>query len=210
MTANLAVAASGFALGASLIIAIGAQNAFVLRQGLLRHHVFPVAATCALIDAALISLGAGGFGRLVSAHPTATAIAAWGGVAFLAIYGGRSFLAALKPSALRAEDNATSAASSLGTVLAATLAVSLLNPHVYLDTVVLLGSIAAQYPAPSRLFFALGAMSASGVWFFSLAYGARLLAPLFERPIAWRVLDVVVGIVMWWVAGSLVWGQLAA
>lgn len=210
MTAGLAAGASGFALGASLIIAIGAQNAFVLRQGLLRQHVFPVAVTCALIDAALISLGAGGFGRLVSTHPTATSIAAWGGVAFLAIYGGRSFLAALRPSALRAEDDSTARAASLGATLAATLAVSLLNPHVYLDTIVLLGSVAAQYPVASRLPFALGAMSASGVWFFSLAYGARLLAPLFARPVAWRVLDVVVGIVMWWVAGSLVWGQLAA
>lgn len=207
---SIAVAASGFALGASLIMAIGAQNAFVLRQGLQRQHVFAVAAICAVIDATLISLGAGGFGAVVSSHPTITAVAAWGGVAFLAVYGGRSFLAALHPGSL--DSRATPAEkrdTSLGAVVSATLAVSLLNPHVYLDTVVLLGSVAAQYPAGVRIFFALGAMSASFVWFFSLAYGARLLAPLFARPIAWRVLDVLVGCIMWWIAISLVLGQLA-
>ncbi|MGB4593573.1 MAG: LysE/ArgO family amino acid transporter [Coriobacteriia bacterium] len=209
MSASLAAATAGFGLSASLIIAIGAQNAFVLRQGLLRQHVLAVAALCAFIDAALISVGTAGFGRLVGAHPAVTAIAAWAGVAFLVVYGTRSFLAALKPSALRTEET-SAAGASLGSVLAATLAVSLLNPHVYLDTIVLLGSVAAQYPAATRVFFALGAMSASGIWFFSLAYGARLLAPLFARPVAWRVLDVVIGVVMWWVAGSLAWGQLAA
>lgn len=205
----MSAAAAGLGLSASLIIAIGAQNAFVLRQGLLRQHVFVVAALCAFIDAALISVGTAGFGGLVSAHPTVTAIAAWGGVAFLVVYGGRSFLAALKPASLRAEETA-GVEASLGSVVAAILAVSLLNPHVYLDTIVLLGSVAAQYPVGTRVFFALGAMSASGIWFFSLAYGARLLAPLFARPVAWRVLDVIIGVVMWWVAASLAWGQLAA
>ncbi len=204
----LATAASGFALGASLIIAIGAQNAFVLRQGLRRRHVFAVAVLCAAIDAALISLGAGGFGAVIATHPTITSVAAWGGVAFLAFYGARSFLAALHPGALDSGADTDDAGTSLRAVVLATLAVSLLNPHVYLDTIVLLGSVAAQYPADVRLFFALGAMCASAVWFFSLAYGARLLAPLFARPIAWRALDVLVGCVMWWIAGSLAWGQL--
>ncbi len=206
---TLSVLASGFGLGASLIIAIGAQNAFVLRQGLLRRYVFEVALTCACIDAALISLGAGGFGAVIASHPTVTAVAAWGGVAFLGVYGAKSFLAALKPGTLAegqagAEPDETSRAA----VITATLAVSLLNPHVYLDTVVLLGSIAAQYAAEARVFFALGAMCASFVWFFSIAYGARLLAPLFARPAAWRVLDVFVGCVMWWIAVSLALGQL--
>jgi L-lysine exporter family protein LysE/ArgO len=205
----LTVAAAGFALGLSLIMAIGAQNAFVLRQGLQRQHVFAVAAICALIDATLISLGAGGFGAIVSSHPTITAVAAWGGVAFLVVYGGRSFLAALHPGSLDSRGTPAEKDTSLRAIVSATLAVSLLNPHVYLDTVVLLGSVAAQYPAGVRAFFALGAMSASAVWFFSLAYGARLLAPLFARPIAWRVLDVLIGCIMWWIAGSLAWGQLA-
>ncbi|TDB37796.1 MAG: amino acid transporter [Actinobacteria bacterium] len=205
----LGVAASGFGFGAGLIIAIGAQNAFVLRQGLLRRYVFEVALTCALVDAALISAGAGGVGALVAAHPTVTAVAAWGGVAFLGLYGARSFHSAIRPRALTAEQaGAQPDETSRAAVIAATLAVSLLNPHVYLDTVVLLGSVSAQYAADARIFFALGAMCASFVWFFSLAYGARLLAPLFARPVAWRVLDVLVGCVMWWIAGSLALGQL--
>ncbi|PKQ19304.1 MAG: amino acid transporter [Actinobacteria bacterium HGW-Actinobacteria-6] len=205
---TLAVAASGFGLGASLIMAIGAQNAFVLRQGLQKQHVFAVALVCALVDAILISLGAGGFGAIVSSHPTITAVAAWGGVAFLAVYGGRSFLAALHPGALDSRSASAEKTISLGATITATLAVSLLNPHVYLDTVVLLGSVAAQHPADERLVFALGAMAASFVWFFSIAYGARLLAPLFARPVAWRVLDVFVGCVMWWIAISLALGQI--
>lgn len=204
----VATAASGFALGASLIIAIGAQNAFVLRQGVAERHVFAVAAICAGIDAALISLGAGGFGAVIASHPTITSVAAWGGVAFLGVYGARSFIAALHPGSLENRADGAETDSSLRSIVMATLAVSLLNPHVYLDTVVLLGSVAAQYPADARVVFALGAMIASVVWFFSLAYGARLLAPLFARPVAWRVLDVFVGCVMWWIAGSLAWGQL--
>lgn len=205
----LAVAASGFGFGASLIIAIGAQNAFVLRQGLMRRYVFEVALTCALVDATLISAGAGGVGALIAAHPTVTAVAAWGGVIFLGFYGARSFYAALKPGALRAEQaGAEPDEASRGAVIAATLAVSLLNPHVYLDTVVLLGSVSAQYGGDVRAFFAIGAMCASFVWFFSIAYGARLLAPLFARPVAWRVLDVIVGCVMWWIAVTLALGQL--
>jgi L-lysine exporter family protein LysE/ArgO len=206
----VASAAAGFGLGASLIIAIGAQNAFVLRQGLRREHVLLVAATCATIDAVLIAFGAGGFGALVSGSPVITSVAAWGGAAFLFVYGLRSFRAAASPGGLEAragdELQVTSRAAALGT----TLAVSLLNPHVYLDTVVLLGSVAAQRAMPERAWFALGAMVASVGWFFSLGYGARLLAPIFARPRAWQALDVAIGIVMWWIATSLVLGQLSA
>lgn len=215
MSAALAPLASGFALGASLIIAIGAQNAFVLRRGLERHHVGAVVAVCVACDWTLIALGAIGFGSLVSRFPLVTAIAAWGGAAFLAVMGALSLRSALKPGTLAEKDAAAAAVDAdaarrggvLGVVLA-TLAVSLLNPHVYLDTVVLLGSVAAQYAMPARAYFAVGAMSASAVWFAGLGYGARLLAPFFRRPSAWRVLDLAIAGIMWWIAASLAWGQL--
>lgn len=196
----------GFGLGAGLIIAIGAQNAFVLRQGLLRRYVFVTALLCTLCDATLIALGVGGLGTLIAQAPTLTAIATWGGAAFLLWYGLRSFRAALRPSALNAA-GATGTTSLRATVLTV-LAFSLLNPHVYLDTVVLVGSIGARYPADQRGTFALGAMLASLIWFFGLAYGAAWLAPLFQRPIAWRILDAIIGGVMWTIAASLVWSAL--
>jgi len=197
------------ALGASLIIAIGAQNALVLRQGIKREHVFAVAGTCTLIDWILIALGAGGFGSLIALFPSLTTVAAWGGAIFLVFYGALSFRSAFKTETLSAEDNhgREPVMNSLASVLAATVAVSLLNPHVYLDTVVLLGSIAAQYEPAARIRFVAGAWTASAVWFFGLGYGARLLAPLFERPIAWRVLDVLIGVVMWSIAFSLLRAQ---
>lgn len=201
--------AAGVGLGGSLIIAIGAQNAFVLRQGLRGAHVFTVALICVVCDVTLIAAGAIGFGGLVSRFPAVTAIAAWGGAAFLLFYGAMSLRSALRSEVLHAEKpEAHGTLSSLGAVVAATFAVSLLNPHVYLDTVVLIGSIAAQYPWETRVWFAAGAMAASTVWFFGLAYGARLLAPLFERPVAWRVLDIGIAAIMWWIAAGLVWGQL--
>ncbi len=198
-------AAEGFALGASLIIAIGAQNAFVLRQGLARAHVFLVAGLCSLADAGLIALGAGGFAALVAALPALAAVAAWGGALFLFAYGARALLGALRPGRLEADGGAVRGAWKAVTL---TLAVSLLNPHVYLDTVVLIGSVAAQLAAGERLAFALGAMAASFAWFFGLALGARRLAPLFARPIAWRILDLAIAGVMWSIAGALVFDQL--
>jgi L-lysine exporter family protein LysE/ArgO len=200
--------ASGLGLGASLIIAIGAQNAFVLRQGLKREHVFAVVVVCVACDWALIALGAVGFGSLVSRFPLITAVAAWGGAAFLAVFGAMSFRSAARPGVLSAEQDAPAGLATTGAAVSATLAVSLLNPHVYLDTVVLLGSVAAQLAAAPRVAFALGAWTASLVWFAVLGFGARLLAPVFERPVAWRVLDVAIGVVMWWIAAGLVWGQL--
>lgn len=200
---------SGASLGASLVIAIGAQNAFVLQQGLRRQHVFVVAAICSAIDAALIALGAAGFGSLVSSSPALTAIAAWGGAVFLFGYGLRSLLAARRREALTPDDTVpTEQFGDLKRTVTYTLAVSLLNPHVYLDTVIILGSVAARYPADERVWFALGAISASFVWFFSLAYGARMLTPLFAQPRAWQVLDIVIALIMWWIAISLVIGQL--
>jgi len=200
---------AGLGLGASLIIAIGAQNAFVLRQGLLRTHAVAVAALCVAIDWLLIIVGALGFGVLVSRFPAVTRIAAWGGAAFLLAYGALAFRSAAKPGALRAEPlDARRQGGSLSSVLATALAVSLLNPHVYLDTVVLLGGVAAQYALPLRTAFVLGACTASSMWFFGLALGARMLTPVFEREVAWRVLDVAIGCVMWWIAVGLILGQV--
>ncbi len=200
---------AGLGLGASLIIAIGAQNAFVLRQGLLKRYALAVAATCVAIDWLLIALGALGFGALVERVPSLMAVAAWGGALFLAVHGFLAFRSALHPDGLHAEE-APGQVPGLAAVLGATLAVSLLNPHVYLDTVVLLGSVAAQYAAGAeRAAFVAGAWTASATWFFGLALGARALAPLFERASAWRVLDVIIGLIMWWIAVGLIWGQIA-
>ncbi len=192
----------GFGLGAGLIIAIGAQNAFVLRQGLERHHVFATAAICTLCDMTLIALGVGGMGSLVTRLPALAAAASWGGAVFLLLYGARSFRAAISPGALSTAGAADPPA--LGATLLAALGFSLLNPHVYLDTVVLIGSVGARFPPDQRVGFGAGAMLASTVWFFGLAYGAAQLAPLFRRPAAWRVLDVVIGVTMWAIAISLI------
>lgn len=201
---------AGMGLGASLIIAIGAQNAFVLRQGLVRRFAVPVAAVCVIVDWTLIAAGAMGFGALVERFPPLMAVAAWGGAAFLGIYGTLAFRSAAHPGSLHADEPGRGrGAATLGAALTTVLAVSLLNPHVYLDTVVLLGSVASQYPGAERVAFVLGAGTASSVWFFGLALGAALVAPWFERESAWRILDVVIGCVMWWIAAGLVWGQLA-
>ncbi|GIK98782.1 MAG: amino acid transporter [Alphaproteobacteria bacterium] len=207
MPATLVAFAQGVGLGGGLIIAIGAQNAYVLRQGLRREFALSVASICFLCDVALIALGAGGFGSLVAAFPALTRIAAWGGAAFLAWYGFRALRSALAPGALEA-DGAARAPSRSRAVFTA-LALSLLNPHVYLDTVVLIGGIAGQYAAATRPWFAAGAMSASLLWFYGLALGARRLAPLFKKPAAWRILDLVICAVMWSIAASLLRTALA-
>lgn len=205
----LAPFVAGLVLGASLIIAIGAQNAFVLRQGLAGKHRFAVALTCVVCDVTLIAAGAMGFGSLVRRFPAVASVAAWGGAAFLVAYGIVSVRSALRADTLRAESPAAHGTlQTTGVAVAVTLGLSLFNPHVYLDTVVVLGSVAAQYPPTPRITFATGAMIASTVWFFGLAYGASLLQPLFEKPGAWRVLDAGIALVMWSIAASLVFGQL--
>ena len=183
----------GFALGLSLILAIGAQNAFVLRQGLRGEHVGAICLVCAASDAVLIVAGVAGFGALVERAPWIEPVFRLGGAAFLFLYGSRSLWAALRERhALRA---ATEGPGSLRRALATCLALTWLNPHVYLDTVVLLGSVSTRY-TDERTAFALGAISASFAFFFSLGYGARALQPLFVRPGAWRVLDALVGVTM--------------
>jgi len=194
----------GFSLGASLIIAIGSQNAFVLRQGLRREYVFTICTICCVCDALLILLGVAGFGALVSSSVLLMTIARWGGALFLFAYGVKSFYAVSKGGALKV-DAADRSAEGMQWAVTTTLALTLLNPHVYLDTVVLLGSIAAQHPAHERAFFAVGAMSASLIWFYGLGYGARVLTPLFRKEVAWKILDVLIGCVMWSLAATLVW-----
>ncbi len=192
---------AGFALGFSLIMAIGSQNAFVLRQGLRRQHVFWICLTCATSDAVLITAGVMGFGSLALLWPWFEQAMRWGGAAFLLWYGARSLLAAWRGVEALDAENGTGVGAALMPVLATVLALTWLNPHVYLDTVVLLGAISAQYPQP--LVFGLGAAIASFTFFFSLGYGAAALAPLFARPRAWQVLDVLVGLTMWAIAAKL-------
>ena len=194
--------APGFALGLSLIVAIGAQNAFVLRQGLRRQHVLPVALTCAASDAVLIAAGVLGFGSLAQVLPWFETAMRLGGAGFLLWYGARSFQSAWRGGDALVADSAER--QPLWPVLATTLALTWLNPHVYLDTVVLLGSISSQYDNPTS--FGLGAVTASFCFFLILAYGARLLAPVFARPRAWQILEVGIGAIMWAIALRLLLG----
>ena len=199
MTAGFA-AGAGFLVSLSLIAAIGAQNAFVLRQGIRREHVLPVVLACALSDALLIAAGVGGFGLVSGAVPWLADVMLWGGVAFLVVYGALRFRAAWQGGeALRPAEGG---GAPLGKVLGACLLLTWANPHVYLDTVLLLGSISAQY-APHGVAFGLGAGAGSLVFFSALGFGARLLGPVFARPRAWVVLEVVVGCTMWAIAAKL-------
>lgn len=192
-------AIAGFLLGFSLILAIGAQNAFVLRQGLRREHVFWVCLIPAVSDAILISVGISSFEAVSRLLPWVTPAFLYGGAAFLIWYGWQNFRAALQGTdAMQASDITE---NSLKKTLLTCLALTWLNPHVYLDTMVLLGSISTKYD--NRLAFAIGAVTASFVFFFMLGYGARLLAPLFAKPKAWRVLDMLVALTMWAIAASL-------
>lgn len=192
---------SGFVLSFSLILAIGAQNAFVLRQGLRRAHVFWVCLTCALSDAVLIAAGVAGFGALAQAFPLFETIMRYGGAAFLLWYGWLNARSAWRGG--QAIDTGGTETQSLRAAVLTVLALTWLNPHVYLDTVVLIGSISAQYP--DRLVFGIGAVLASFVFFFSLGYGARLLSPLFARPRAWQVLDGIIALTMWAIALKLLY-----
>ncbi len=195
--------ATGLVLGGSLIIAIGAQNAFVLRQGLLRVHVALVVIICIVIDVVLTTLGVGGLSASLGRSPLALAGLAAAGACFLGWYGFGAARRACSSQSLAAPSMA-GAQSARGVLLQA-LAVSLLNPHVYLDTVLLIGSVGVQQPAPLRPAFLAGVWTASAGWFASLGFGSRLLAPIFARPVAWRVLDALVALVMWGIALTLLW-----
>lgn len=193
MAALFLTVAAGFGTGMSLIVAIGAQNAFVLRQGLQREAVLPVVAICAASDAVLIALGVAGVGAVVAARPSALTVIGLLGGGFLIGYGVLAARRALTPSAMAVPGTATDR-SPAGAVLTC-LALTWLNPHVYLDTVLLLGSVAAAH-GQLRWMFGVGAALASLVWFAGLGYGARLLAGFFARPLAWRLLDGLVATTM--------------
>ncbi|MGF0318148.1 LysE/ArgO family amino acid transporter [Nocardia fluminea] len=196
MTASSAAfaALSGLGFGLSLIVAIGAQNAFVLRQGVRGQHVLPVVAVCAVSDIVLIGAGVAGFGTVVESFPAVLTVARYAGAAFLVGYALLAARRALGSSALITD--AAGASVAVGASVLTCLALTWLNPHVYLDTLVLLGSFASTYAAPDRWFLAAGAMLASVLWFLALGYGARRLGPLFARPIAWRVLDSLIAVIM--------------
>jgi len=190
----------GMGTGAGLIIAIGAQNAFVLSQGVRKQHNWLVACICSLCDVILIFAGAAGIGAAVAANDVLSNIAGWGGAAFLMYYGCRALYAACTADMLHRADVKS---GSRGTVAVATLGVTLLNPHVYLDTLVLLGSISGQFQGGGRYLFAFGASSASVLWFFALSLGGVLLAPLFTSKTAWKILDSLVCLTMWYIAYQL-------
>ncbi|MFO8127810.1 LysE/ArgO family amino acid transporter [Yoonia sp.] len=194
-------ALTGFATAFALILAIGAQNAFVLRQGLAGSHVFWLCLLCALSDAVLITAGVLGFGYIVTLYPLLPQIMAWGGAVFLTVYGAMRLWAAWQ-----GEYTLQLAGKSAGlwATLATGAAFTWLNPHVYLDTLGLVGAISTQYIDPiEKTAFGIGAVTSSFVFFFSLGYGARLLAPIMQSARAWRILDILIGLVMWALAIKL-------
>lgn len=193
-------ALNGFVTGLSLILAIGAQNAFVLRQGLLRAHVFALCLFCALSDAVLIVAGVGGFATLAARIETLPQVMALGGAAFLAVYGALRFVAAWRGDYAMV---LAGRSAGLGRTLAIAAGFTWLNPHVYLDTLGLIGAISTRYEGAARAAFGGGAVASSFVFFFSLGYGARFLAPIMQSPRAWRILDTGIGVVMWLLAAGL-------
>lgn len=193
----------GLLMGFSLIVVIGAQNSFVLKQGLRQQYIFWVCLICALSDAVLIAFGVMGFGTVILQYPMLTTFATYAGALFLFIYGAIHFKHAfLGNQSMRLEDSQN---SSVWKACLICIALTWLNPHVYLDTVVLLGSISVKF-GEFKHYFAFGAMTASVLFFFSLGYGAKYLLPIFKNPKAWRILDVVIAIIMWLIAISLIFG----
>lgn len=193
---------AGFGLGLSLIVAIGAQNAFVLRQGIRRRHVLPIVLICAISDIVLIVLGIAGVGVVVKQLPVALVVVRWLGAAFLLGYG---LLAAKRAFSSEKLDTETGGdGPSLRTAVLTVLALTWLNPHVYLDTILLLGSVANTHGDPGRWIFGAGAAVASILWFGALGYGARLLGRAFARPVAWRILDGAIAVTMIWLSVSLI------
>ena len=197
----------GWLTGASLIMAIGAQNALVLRQGLLRSHVAPVVGLCALSDVLLICLGVFGLGTAIASNPLLLNLFRWGGAAFLLLYGLRAAQRAWTGSGSL---QASAGSAGLGATLLSALAMTYLNPHVYLDTVVLLGTIGAQHPAEQRWAFALGASVASVMWFSLLGFGAAAAAGPLCRPVVWRGIDASIALLMWVLGLQLLLSPLGA
>ena len=191
---------NGLLVAFGLIMAIGTQNAFVLAQSLRREHHLPVAALCVLCDAILVAAGVFGLATVLAQNPTLLAVARWGGAVFLIWYGSQALRRAFSKQSLQQGENQT--VRSLRAVMLSALAVTLLNPHVYLDTVLLIGSLGAQQTEPGA--YVVGAASASLLWFFTLALGAAWLAPWLARPSTWRILDLLVAVMMFAVALQLI------
>ncbi|BBB61705.1 amino acid transporter LysE [Undibacterium sp. KW1] len=200
----LAFILKGMGMSAGLIMAIGSQNAHVLRMGLRKQHVALTVMICIACEMLLILAGVAGIGGMISSQPVLLTIARWGGAAFLVWYGVRSLRAAASQQSLVAEAGELSLTA--GKAALAVLGATLLNPHTYLDTVVLLGAIGGQQPGDGKYWFAVGAVLNATIWFAALGFGARLLAPWFAKPMAWRVLDSLVGIVMLMLALNLMLG----
>ncbi|MBU0971540.1 MAG: LysE/ArgO family amino acid transporter [Proteobacteria bacterium] len=198
---------TGMGTGAGLIIAIGAQNAFVLSQGVKKNHYILVPLICAVCDAVLVAIGVAGVGTFIAESKPLSQVAGMGGAAFLFCYGMSAFRSAIRGAYLEGDQKTE---TSIKATVLTTLAVTLLNPHVYIDTILLLGSIAGQFQAPGHLVFGAGAATASFIWFFTLSLGSRLLAPLFRKKRSWRILDTLVGMVMWAIAFSVLRTSLAA
>lgn len=199
----MSLVVAGFVTGLSLIVAIGAQNAFVLRMAVARRHVLPVIAVCAVSDAILITAGIAGIATILDVAPGAIDVIRWAGAAFLICYGLLAARRALRPAALSA---APGGAVTIGAALLTCLALTWLNPHTYLDTVLMLGSVANNYGVTGRWWFGAGAITASIVWFAAIGYGARYLRDWFARPAAWRILDGGVAVLMFGLGAKLVVG----
>ncbi len=201
MTPWAEAATTGFLTSFALILAIGAQNAFVLKQGIVRSHVFWVCLTCAVSDAVLITAGVAGFGAIVSKYPSLPGLMSLGGAAFLIFYGFTRFVAAYQGGD---KMGPSSQSAPLGATILICLALTWLNPHVYLDTLGLVGAISTQFTDHAqKVAFGIGAIAASFVFFFSLGYGARFLAPIMQTPRTWQILDVLIGLLMWFLAYGL-------
>ncbi|VEG12955.1 LysE/ArgO family amino acid transporter [Moraxella cuniculi] len=193
----------GALVSASLIMAIGGQNAFVLKNGLKKNNVFAVSLICFLCDFLLMTIGVLGLGSILATNKWLSGGLAIFGAAFLGVYGFNSFKSSFAGNDSLLIDGQNQVSDKLKTTVLATLAVTLLNPHVYLDTVVIVGGIAGTLAFEQKLQFLAGALLASFVWFFGLGFGARFLLPLFQKPKAWRILEFVIGCIMWWIAFGL-------
>ncbi len=190
----------GMGVSGGLIVAIGAQNAFVLSQGVRKNHHLLIALMCSLCDALLITIGISGVGTVIASSPRLATAGAWGGAAFLFWYGYKAFQSARQGNVLNAEEKKCTLRSAIVT----TMAVTWLNPHCYIDTLLLIGSIGGQFNGHSRLFFGVGAASASFIWFFTLSFCGQILAPIFQSPTAWQILDTFIGVIMWSIGLALI------
>lgn len=204
---DLSVFTQGFGIGISLIIAIGAQNSYVLKNGILKKHVFITALLCSILDMILITAGTLGLSSVIDGNKTLMLLSTAFGVIFLAYYGISSIIKAIKSSEVF-DVGTDKTSDSLKKTIVTILALTLLNPHVYLDTVILIGSIGAKFAEHQQIDFIIGACMASFVWFFGLAYGARILIPIFKKEITWKILDIVIGLIMLRIASKLVFFAL--